>query len=156
MGADQLQLRDIHLPETIDWWPPAMGWWILIILIPLLLVLVFLLYKKLTQRTAIKTAKKILEKIKQDTTTSDEQKLAELSTLLRRTVISVFPRSDAASLTGQDWLEFLDIPLNDQRFSKSVGTILTDSRYQKQKPKLEITALITLCEDWLKALKKHQ
>ena len=156
MDSDQLPLRDIHLPETIGWWPPAMGWWILVILIPLLFFLIFLLYKKLTRRSAIKTAKKMLEKIKQDTTSSDEQKLAVLSILLRRTAISVSSRSEAASLTGQDWLEFLDTPLNDQRFSKGIGTMLTDSRYQKQKPQLEIPPLITLCEDWLKALKRHQ
>ena len=25
----QLDLRDIHLPEAIGWWPPAIGWWLL-------------------------------------------------------------------------------------------------------------------------------
>ena len=24
------ELRDIHLPPEIGWWPPAYGWWILI------------------------------------------------------------------------------------------------------------------------------
>ena len=156
MNPDPLPLKDIHLPETIGWWPPAMGWWVLVILVPVLLVLVFLLYKKLTQRTAIKTAKKMLEKIKQDTTSSGDQKLAELSSLLRRTAISVFPRSEAAGLTGQDWLKFLDAPLNDQRFSKGIGKMLIDSRYRKQKPQLEIPPLVELCEDWLRALKKPQ
>ena len=156
MDSAPLPLRDIHLPETIDWWPPAIGWWGLVILIPLLIALLFRLYKKLTQRTAIKTAKSMLEKIKRDTASSDEQKLTALSILLRRTAISVFPRSKAASLTGQDWLKFLDSPLNEQRFNTEVGTILSDSRYRKQKPQLEIPALIALCEDWLKALKRQQ
>ena len=25
----QIPLRDIHLPEAITWWPPAVGWWVL-------------------------------------------------------------------------------------------------------------------------------
>ncbi len=34
MNQDPLaQLRDIHLPEAIGWWPPAPGWWILTLLL---------------------------------------------------------------------------------------------------------------------------
>ena len=156
MEPTQLDLRDIHLPESIGWWPPAIGWWVLAILIPILIGILFLVYKKLTRRTAIKTAIKMLEKIKLDTGSNDEQKLEALSVLLRRTAISVFPRSEAASLTGQSWLEFLDAPLGDDRFSKGIGSALINSRYQKQKPKLAIPELIVLCEDWLTVLKKRK
>lgn len=32
------QLRDIHLPEAVHWWPPAPGWWILALLLLTLIV----------------------------------------------------------------------------------------------------------------------
>jgi len=32
------QLRDIHVPEAIGWWPLAIGWWLLLALVILMLV----------------------------------------------------------------------------------------------------------------------
>ncbi len=156
MEPSQLPLKDIHLPETIGWWPPAMGWWILIITIPLLIFLFFWLYKRLTRYTAIKTANKILQTVKLNTETSNEQKLKELSMLIRRTAMSVFPRADVAGLTGKAWLDFLDNSLGKPRFTEEVGVLLTDGLYQKEKQPVQVAPLITLCEDWLKALKKHE
>ncbi len=155
MEPSQLPLKDIHLPEPVSWWPPAMGWWILLILIVALVFFSYWLYKRITRSTAIKTAIKILQDIKQDTGLSEEQKLAELSALIRRVAISLFPRKDVAGLTGKRWLEFLDETLGEPRFSEK-GKILTDARYRKDKSQGDIAALIALCEDWLKVLKKRK
>lgn len=157
MQANQLPLKDLHLPEAISWWPPAYGWWLLAILIPLFIVLIYWFYKRLTRKTALKAAKKILADIRQNNKLDNFQKLCELSVLLRRVAISVFPRADVAGLTGRAWLEFLDGSLKDKPFSTGIGACLAEAPYRKVPPSgLEISQLISLCEDWLNHCTKQK
>lgn len=155
MNPTPLDLKDIHEPEAIGWWPPAIGWWILAVLIPLLIIFLVWFYKRLTRKTALKTAKKMLARIKQDAVQDNLQKLGELSVLVRRVAISVSPRAKAAGLTGRQWLEFLDRSVKGLPFSEGIGQLLADAPYRKTAPtELEISQLIDLCEDWLKAQTK--
>ncbi|WP_027148511.1 DUF4381 domain-containing protein [Methylobacter tundripaludum] len=155
MNPTLLDLKDIHEPEAIGWWPPAIGWWVLAVLIPLLIILLVWFYKRLTRKTALKTAKKILAQIKQDTARDNLQKLGEISVLVRRVAISVSPRAKTAGLTGRQWLEFLDTSVKGTPFSEGIGQRLADAPYRKTPPtELEISQLIDLCEDWLKAQTK--
>ena len=32
MNPQSIELRDIRYPSEIDWWPMALGWWLVIIL----------------------------------------------------------------------------------------------------------------------------
>ena len=43
MDSEELlaQLADIHLPEPVSYWPPAIGWWILAAIFLVLLVILF-------------------------------------------------------------------------------------------------------------------
>ena len=155
MQPSELPLKDIHLPEAIGWWPPAIGWWLLAVLIPLLIVFSIWLYKRLTRKTAIKTANKILAQIKQDATRDSFQKLSELSVLVRRVAISVSPRAKAAGLTGRQWLAFLDTSVKGLPFSEGVGQLLADAPYRLTPiTEQEMSQLIDLCEDWLKSQAK--
>ena len=152
MNQTLLDLKDIHEPEAIGWWPPAIGWWILAVAVPLLIVFLVWLYKRLTRKTALKTASKILAEIKQDTSGGNLQKLRDLSVLVRRVAISVSPRAKAAGLTGRQWLEFLDRSLKGLPFSEGAGQLLADAPYRKTPvTDQELSQLIDLCEDWLKA-----
>jgi hypothetical protein len=152
MQPTELPLKDIHLPEAIDWWPPAIGWWLLAVLIPLLIAFLYWIYKRLTRKTAIKTAKNNLAAIKQNPALDNNQKLRELSMLIRRVVISVTPRAEVASLTGRQWLAFLDKSVTGAPFSKGCGQLLAESPYRNTLPtEQELIQLISLCEDWLKA-----
>ena len=152
MQPTQLPLKDIHLPEAIGWWPPAIGWWLLAVLIPLSITLMYWFYKRLTRKTAIKTAKQSLAAIKDNTALDNNQKLRELSMLIRRVAITVNPRAEVASLTGRQWLAFLDSTVSGAPFSEGCGQLLVDAPYRNTSPsEREISQLISLCEDWLKA-----
>ena len=157
MEAQQLPLRDIHLPEAIGWWPPALGWWLLAVLIPLLLGFMVWLYRRITRRTAVKAAKKFLLQIKQDQQLDNEQKLKDLSALIRRVAISTATRTDCAGLTGQLWLAYLDRSVKGSPFAKGVGRLLANAPYQRITPtEQEISQLISLCEGWLNAQQKRK
>jgi hypothetical protein len=115
---------------------------------------VYWCYKRLTRNTALKTAKTMLVTIK-NSTMDNTQKIAELSALLRRVAISVTPRSQTAGLIGQGWLDFLDSSLKDAPFTTGAGRCLVDAPYRHSAPsEVEISQLISLCEDWLNAQKK--
>ncbi|MGR9013454.1 MAG: DUF4381 domain-containing protein [Gammaproteobacteria bacterium] len=157
MNPTLLDLKDIHEPEVIGWWPPAIGWWILAVLIPLLIIFFIWLYKRLTRKTAIKTANKMLIRIKQDATRDNVQKLCDISVLIRRVAISVSPRSACAGLTGRQWLKFLDGSVKATPFTEGIGQLLADAPYRKTSPTdQELFQLIDLCEDWLKAQAKQK
>ena len=74
MQETELPLKDIHLPDAISWWPPAIGWWLLALLIPILIVFSYWLYKRLTRKTALKTAKNALSAIKLNAELDNTQK----------------------------------------------------------------------------------
>lgn len=157
MQATSLALKDIHTPQAIGWWPLAPGWWLVAVLVPVVVFLLFRLYKRLTRKTAIKTAKKLLTELKQDLSIDNSKKLYTLSTLIRRTAISVAPREKVASLTGQAWLAFLDASVVGSPFSEGVGHYLADAPYRQSLPEdLDISQLISLCEIWLNALSKQR
>ena len=150
-----LALRDIHLPDAINWWPPAMGWWVLMLLIPLLIFGSWWLFKRLTRQTVVKTARSLLEQIKTNPNTNDFEKLHQLSIWLRRVSISIAPHEQSAGLSGEAWLAYLDNGVEGTPFSQGIGQVISSAQYRQSAPdNLDIPALITLCESWLKGHKQ--
>jgi hypothetical protein len=147
---EALELKDIHLPETIGWWPPAPGWWLVPLALILLVMALRYLYRRLTRNSAVKRAKKLLVQLRQQSL-EPGQCLSELSILLRRTAISLESRPLVAGLHGQAWLDYLDKNLPDAPFSQGVGRYLADAHYRPViQDDIDLNALFTLCERWLK------
>ena len=146
----QLPLKDIHLPDSVGWWPPAPGWWLLPILLALLAVIVRLVYRRLTRRTPANSARKLLTNLRQRHSDDPIQTVAQLSSLLRRVALSLDSRAHVAGLSGEAWLEYLDSFLPDAPFREGVGRCLADVHYRPTAPDdIDIDALLALCERWL-------
>ena len=157
MNEPTLNLRDIHLPDPISWWPIAPGWWLLIITVLIIAVIVFLARKIYRSKQLKRDIHAELGVIKQQfQQTQNRSQLAKsLSILLRRASISFYPAKDIAGLTGESWLAYLDDtnanPIKDKKFQSETGQALLSAPYLPDNSTLDFDTqgLIQLCESWL-------
>jgi hypothetical protein len=168
MNEQTLNLRDIHLPEPISWWPLAPGWWILFACVIFIALTLFMAKKIYQGRQLKRDIFSELEKIKlQYEKTQNKSQLAKsLSILLRRANISYNPSynhgSNIAGLTGEKWLSWLDDSNTNSaansRFQSDIGKILLSAPYLPENTDLDFNAkeLIQLCESWLLSSHKKQ
>ena len=159
--GNSLQLRDIHLPSDIAWWPPAPGWWLMLGLLVVLTLGGIVLYRYWQGRKLHRAAIVELNIIKKSYAqqADDRQLVQEISIWLRRVCLSCYPRAEVAGLTGENWLAFLDQQLARgkqlQRFSGDTGQVLIQGPYQ-QYTRVDADALLSLCQQWLKYLPSNR
>jgi hypothetical protein len=137
MDPEQIPLRDLHLPEAIGWWPLAPGWWLLI---GLLAAGVVVVARKWYREYGYNAARRyaISELDRSRSAFERDGNLvalgAQLSRLLRRTMLAYSPRSEVAGLTGRAWLSWLDQGLEDRPFTQGAGRALGDLPYRRAGP----------------------
>ena len=154
MNPQTLPLKAIHVPDAIGWWPPAPGWWILVVLSMLMLWGLIRAWRWLRRATVKKQALRLLNELENNVELSSQQKLQALSRLLRRVSISRFPRQEVAGLNGEAWLIFLDQQWDRQGFSSGEGRCLLDAPYQAESG-IDVEPLFVLCRDWIKSLPRE-
>jgi hypothetical protein len=162
-GIDQL--RDIHGIQSVPWWPPALGWWLIAATI------VILCYLAWRWRTSIRLripplpvfnigswrwdAARQLRALRRRAQEQDiKQTAGELSELLRRVAMARLGRDTCAGLTGEDWLDWLKG--NDPAgFDwSSGGRLLLDAPYAPagaQGKNDELRRLLDATQDWIAA-----
>ena len=160
------QLRDIHLPDQVDQFLYAPGWWIILALI--IMGACFWVYKKLEFKKSIKLlipARKELNQLRQLPEQQVNAKaIAELSGLLKRICLIYFSKAQVASLNGSQWLSFLNEQFaqntkdeeqtNLTLFTDADIELFTNAAYQKSptiKPQ-EWHALLDSSEQCIKAI----
>jgi len=114
--ADLSHLADIVVPAAVSWWPPAPGWWIigaaLLVVLAILARHAYLHHRRNAYRRAA------IAELSAIGSVADDTGLAAISSILKRAALVAYPRRDVASLTGADWLAFLDRSADTDDFTK--------------------------------------
>ena len=104
-------LRDIHGIDPAPWWPPAPGWWLVLLALLLTLLLIWLLWRQRhlypLGRWQKDARRRLLELKRQLRHNPTKEVASELSELLRRIAIARCGRAKIAALSGQAWLVWL-------------------------------------------------
>ena len=154
---EQLPLRDIHLPESVSWWPPGLGWWLLLAVSIPVAFLIWKGIKKLSvrrrQRNLRRLTQRELDRIEAEynATTNTNKLLQDLSILVRRVAMTNHPRQDVAGLCGQKWEGWLRDPAVGRGLNEQSIQLLVDGPYRKDLT-VDAAALLPVYRGWIESV----
>ena len=164
MNPQQLPLQDIHLPADVSWWPPAPGWWILLLVILATVFAVYRIVRRWRRRVVVRPACKMA---RQELTSLlsrsggessgehfNQQIARQLSALLRRLAISLYEQEHVAGLTGSAWWRWLDDKSGRTLFAEGQGLLLEQAAYGTGD--IDIQALGDAVRSWIDAVCKRR
>jgi Domain of unknown function (DUF4381) len=110
--ASLSNLRDIAMPPDVSLWPPAPGWWILaaggVAAAAIVVGMAIVRHQRNAYRRAALAELETVE-------------ARDISTVLKRAALVVWPRAEVAPLTGAAWLAFLDRTGRTDAFTSGPG-----------------------------------
>jgi hypothetical protein len=132
------QLRGLHLPDAIAFWPPAPGWWLVAALAVAAAAGIVIALRR-RRRSMGRLALRELDRLaRSHAEQRDLQGLAtSLSELLRRVAVERFDRAHVASLHGAAWERFLAangprsrrLRRSPRRFAGEAGRLIAMAPY---------------------------
>ena len=137
MQSDPLQqLKTLHLPPEPSWWPPAIGWWLLILsMIILITWIVFKVVRHYQTTRPIRHGKLLIDKLYkeyQEGHISEERFAHASNQIIKRVLVPGLGRQEYARLSGDEWLKALDQISGTNRFTQGEGAILGNERFRPE------------------------
>lgn len=145
------QLRDVHAPDAISWWPPAPGWWLLLAAALGLLIFALLRWRGHTRRNQYRriALAELNECFKAQQ--ADQNGLGYLqaaNAILKRCVINLDSSPVSVRTSGAAWLTLLE-SYSEQKFSPETYAALSESIYRAQSSE-DIGGIHEELNDWIK------
>lgn len=144
-------LRDIHVPSAVSFWPLAPGWYGLLVLLLLCLIILYRVIKKYNHNKRPKQqALQLLTAYEQAYQKEGNSALAaaSVSELLKRVALQYCQRREVASLQGDAWIQFLIESSKGLDFNQ-VRNELIEIPYKPQSDG-DLPTLFALSREWIK------
>jgi hypothetical protein len=135
-AAEVLPLRDVQMGMEPSWWPPALGWWLVVAV--LFGVLLPWLWRQSRRRKKRQQLMQYFDAVVQQAETPS-MKVAAMSELLRRAARHIRP--DADRLSGEAWLQFLDDGMQPAVFLQGAGALIQDGAFRPNVDAADVEAL---------------
>lgn len=153
MEPSELDLRDIHLPADPAWWPPAVGWWLLLAVLLAAGAFAWLRWRRWRADRVRRAALASLDAIAARCGDDPARLLPEISVWLRRVALSVGERRELAALTGDSWLAALAGLSPGSRLTREYAPLLTQGPYAgsgagRDDGEGDLTGLLAACREW--------
>ena len=154
---NELELRDIHLPDASLWWPPAPGWWLTLLLLLTLALMLPWLLRRLRHRPLSRLTLDEFERIRGEFANGAPERRAvnDIARLLRRTVISYRGRAAHAATTGAGWIAELEQLAPLESFSAQQLQLLARDRYRADCD-CDVDSLLRASECWIRSLPRSE
>ena len=140
------ELRDIHLPDGVSAFPPAYGWWIIVL--GLLLIFIAMELIKIAKIKSKKLyALQLLRIIDKE---NPIKAAANMSEILRRICISKYP--EAAVLKGNEWINFIHSYCRNKMSNKTAELLINSPYMPYENHKYtskEVDELQAFCQQWI-------
>jgi len=150
------RLRDIDGLDSVNWWPLAPIWWVIISLfvITFITLIVYYLKRRAWRRSWKGKVFMVLEQMQHKLNQENaHDTLIKLANLIRRIAMHKYSRAECRTLIGKDWLKWLK--LHDKKKFDWVknGSILTEEVFAPATKNLRLAKLNTLInatKDWVR------
>ena len=140
------ELRDIHLPDGVSFFPPAYGWWVIFGTI-IGSIMLYRLIKLTLQKSKKRYALKLLKNLHSN---SLIHQASSISTILRRICVYKYP--EAVVLSGKQWTDFLNSKCKNKLDTKT-SDLLLNAPYMQENSTVfsaeDIDKLQTFCRQWI-------
>ncbi len=147
-------IDEIMLPEVIPWWPSAPGWKLLgLILLAWLTLRLVRLARRWWRNRYRREALWQIQQLQQRADSNTLEVVASLPYYIKVTALQAYPRAEVASLSGENWLSFLDAHYCGPSFVEGTGRKLLAVSYlpreQWQLDDNESGRLVQMVRQWI-------
>lgn len=147
------QLKDVHIPDPIQWWPLAIGWWVVIGIIVLSIIgITTWLIMRYKKRQGLRAALSELSLLQ----AQDPNWQSKLNALLKRVTMHYYPAEAVAPLYGQTWRDFLLSQIPPKQHSElelTLGAMIENLYRCNENPnqtQVEFSSTLNQAATWMK------